>query len=143
MAVNRLRESKIVRTVATLTEILLDTSFAMKMLSQPMPSFGRIEDALGKPVFIIIEDVIHELEAISNGPSLRAKQAKAALTYTRQLRKVPFKGKTPCDDKILRYAEEKRIPVATLDDALRRNLRKIGITVITLKGHEVYVEGKT
>lgn len=139
MEANRFRESKVVSTVA-LTEVVLDTSFAIKMTSEPMASFDRI-GVLGKTSFIVLEDVLRELDNITRRNGLRARQAKAALQYVNQLKTVEVKGRGSCDEKILRYAVEKHVPVATLDGELRRKLRKAGIIVITMRGREVYVEG--
>ncbi len=113
----------------------------MKMLTEPMPTFGKVEFVFGKPTIILLKEVLKELEGISRGAGRRARQARAALKNARRMKTVSSEEEGSCDDKILRYAVRNRAAVATLDRELRFRLRREGIPVVTCRNGEVYVEG--
>jgi len=126
-----------------MTEILVDTSFLMKLLSSPTPSFGRVEAALGKPSFLVLEDVLAELRSLSRAQGRKSREAKAALQYAGNLRLVTLASAGSTDEKILSYAVGKKVVVATSDRELRMRLRRMGVPVVSFRGREVFLEGVT
>ncbi|MDW8045347.1 MAG: hypothetical protein RMJ31_06210 [Nitrososphaerota archaeon] len=135
MEIDRARYSSI-----NMVTVLLDTSFLIHIVSRPIVNFELLKERLGKVEFVVLEDTLRELEDLCRSRSLsRARAARSALNYASKLMKVDVEGGGSVDDKIVKFAIEKKAVVATLDNDLKRKLRERGIPVIILKDGKVDV----
>ncbi|MGQ9468404.1 MAG: PIN domain-containing protein [Nitrososphaerales archaeon] len=124
--------------------VLLDASFILTLISKPLNLVEELEEMLGKVELLVLEDTIKELEAISKRPSIKkAKQAKLALDFVARLKHITYSYEGFVDDKILRCAMENRLLVATMDKELRKRLRAMGLSVISLRENRLIVNGAT
>ncbi|MCP8308269.1 MAG: 30S processome protein Utp24 [archaeon] len=122
--------------------VLLDASFILTLASKPSNLIEEMEEMLGKVELLVLEDTIKELEAISKRPSIkRSKQAKLALNFVIRLERIAYAYEGSVDDKILRCAMENRLLVATMDKELRKRLRAMGLSVITLRENRLIING--
>jgi len=121
--------------------VLLDASFVLTLASKPLDLIEELEDILGKVELLVLEDTIKELEAISKRPSIKSKQAKLALDFVTKLERITYDYEGSVDDKILKCAMEKRLLVATMDKELRKRLRTMSLTVITLRQNRLMING--
>lgn len=92
---------------------------------------------------LVPEPVVQELKRISEHGKPKERVA-AGLGMRLAERGSVIEVKGEADESILRLAVQKRCAVGTTDTALRRRLRKLGVTVIYLrqKSH-LAVEGST
>ncbi|MEM2873327.1 MAG: hypothetical protein QXD82_04060 [Nitrososphaerales archaeon] len=122
--------------------VLLDASFILTLASKPLKFIEELEEMLGKVELLVLEDTVKELEAISKRPSVKkAKQAKLALDFVMKLKQITYAYEGSVDDKILKYAKENEFIVATMDRELRKRLRNMGLSVITLSGNRLMING--
>ena len=121
--------------------VLLDASFVLTLASKPLDLIEELEDILGKVELLVLEDTIKELEAISKRPSIKSKQAKLALDFVMKLERITYDYEGFVDDKILKCAMENRLLVATMDKELRKRLRAVSLTVITLRQNRLMING--
>jgi rRNA-processing protein FCF1 len=122
--------------------LILDSSFIIFLVTDPS---YRLEDVAAKiPSFemVVLDSVIDELKKLSATiPPKRAKSAKRALEYALMLKRVPYKKGEDVDSIILNYAYSTGSIVATMDSKLRKQLRKIGVAVISRSGNRLIFEG--
>ncbi len=123
-------------------KIILDTSFILTLASKPLNLIEELEEILGKVELLVLEDTIKELEAISKRPSIKkSKQARLALDFVMRLEHITYAQKGSVDDKILKCAMENKLIVATIDKELRKRLRSMRLSVITLKENRLMMNG--
>jgi rRNA-processing protein FCF1 len=121
--------------------VLLDASFVLTLASKPLDLIEELGDILGKVELLVLEDTIKELEAISKRPSIKSKQAKLALDFVMNLERITYDFEGSVDDRILKCATENRLLVATMDKELRKRLRAMSLTVVTLRQNRLMING--
>lgn len=122
--------------------ILLDASFILTLTSKPLDLMKELEEMLGSIMLLVLEDTVKELEAISKGTSIKkSKQAKLALYFVMKLQRITSTYEGSVDDRILKCAMENRFFVATMDKELRKRLRAMGLSVITLRQNRLMMNG--
>jgi rRNA-processing protein FCF1 len=125
-----------------MTKVLLDTSLLLIMVSKPLNLIEELEETLGKAELLVLEDTVKELEVISkNVPIKRSKQAKLALNFVKGIGHISCSCEGSVDDKILSYAIENGLAVATMDKELIKRARAMGLTVITLREDRLMIDG--
>ncbi|MGQ9718892.1 MAG: PIN domain-containing protein [Nitrososphaerales archaeon] len=125
-----------------MAKVLLDASLLIIMASKPLNLIKELEETLGKTELLVLEDTINELEAINKMVlTKKSKQAKLALDFVKGIGHVSYSREGSTDDKILSYAIENELAVATMDKELRRRSRAMGLTVITLRGDRLMIDG--
>ena len=125
-----------------MTRILADTSFLMSLVSEPGIDLEGLTQQIGKFEMFVIPKIIVELQTMTASKSAqRAKRARSALEFARQLEVDGPEGRLSTDEAILRYATEQRTPVATFDQDLRRSLRRAKVPVITRRATLLIFEG--
>jgi len=114
-------------------ELILDSSFLMRMAKKPILGMEQIADwALEN---VVLEDIARELDGIKDnqGSVQTSRTAAIASQYAKKLRSVNHEGRLPVDDKLIAYAEKHGAMVATLDLSLRKKLLNRGIPVVSLR----------
>ncbi len=125
-----------------MVKILVDTSFLLIVTSKPLKLFWQLTDILGKYDFLLLRDTIKELKTLSEFSSpKKSKLANRALELIAGYECVDYNIQGNVDDKILNYASENKVIVATLDRQLRIRLREKKLPVITLISDRVTFEG--
>jgi len=123
-------------------KIILDASFILTLASKPLSLIEELEEMFGKVELLVLEDTIKELEVISRRPSIKkSKQAKMALDFIMRLERIIYAHEGSVDDKILRCAMENKFIVATMDRELRKRLRSMRLSVITLRQNRLIMNG--
>lgn len=98
---------------------------------------GELEARFGKINFLIPSVVIKELIKLASSAGVkRAKEAKLALDLTRKF-KITELDSTIADDVILDYASKHSCIAATIDDELKKTLRRNGVNVLTLSHNKL------
>jgi rRNA-processing protein FCF1 len=123
-----------------MTELLLDSSFLLELVSKPMPNFQEELDRLGKVEIIILDSTLGEISCLRKRSGKKAKAASAALIYASKIKIKKTSSKGCVDDTLFTYAVEHKCAVATLDQELQSKLRRAGITLVLLRRWRVMVE---
>lgn len=122
-------------------DVVLDSSFLLEFVSRPLKRIEELELSLGKIEFVVLDATVKELEKLASETGIKAKKALAALEYVKNLKRVNVADiKSDADLTILSYAVKHGSAVATLDQKLRRKLKKIGVAVITLRDDNLWID---
>jgi rRNA-processing protein FCF1 len=116
--------------------VILDSSMLMLPLERKINFSYELERLLQISFEIVVpEIIIIELKRLKENPSMSLKQkAKLALELAKQYRILESEKDGNADAEIIKLAEKHKAIVATNDANLRQNLRKKGLTVVSLHG---------
>mgnify|MGYP002015876577 FL=1 len=114
----------------------------MSLVSEPGINLETLSQQIGTFEMFVIPKIIIELQTMTSSKSVqRARRARTALEFARQLKVDGPEGNLSTDDAILRYAIDQKTPVATFDQDLRRSLRRAKIPVVTRRSRILILEG--
>jgi len=125
-------------------QVIADTSFLMIPGMFGVDILSELERLLEcRYELLVPEPVVQELKRISEHGKPK-ERAAAGLGMRLAERGSVIEVKGEADESILRLAVQKRCAVGTTDVALRKKLRKLGVTIIYLrqKSH-LAVDGST
>jgi rRNA-processing protein FCF1 len=123
-----------------LLQVIADTSFLIYIANHPTPILRMLEERVGAYRLIVPTPVLEELERLVRGGGKRARQARAALRYAENLPTQAMAG-TAVDDALIAHAKAHGLALATLDGALLRKARGLGITTISARRGRLWMEG--
>jgi rRNA-processing protein FCF1 len=114
-------------------QVIADTSFLMIPGMFGVDVLSELERLLESRYELLVpEPVVRELKQISeHGKPKERVAARLGLQLAERGSFIKLEGEA--DESILRLATQKRCAVGTTDAALRRLLKKLGITVIYLR----------
>lgn len=118
-------------------KIIVDSNFLFIPVKFCVDIFSEMERVTNRKVeLILLSSVYDEVRMLSTGRGVRRRDAMMALQYAEKLKLVSCEARPgeTVDDIIVRVAAECRCPVATNDQALRKRLKDINISVIYLRG---------
>lgn len=116
-----------------MVQVITDTSFMMVPGMFGVDVVSELERLLNSKCELLVPGpVVRELKRISeHGKPKERAAAGIGLRLVERGSVIEVKGEA--DESILRLAVQKRCAVGTTDAALRRRLRKLGVTVIYLR----------
>ena len=116
--------------------LVLDTSFLIHVANNPIPGSNYLSEIQSYNL-ITINDVVKELSGISKDrknflKTKRSKEASLALQYIKNIPKEDVSGSESTDDKIINYASNNHVIIASLDrdilnKAVRHNIDSVTI----------------
>jgi len=111
--------------------VLFDTSFLMLIARTGKNLVNIAEDKLGEAIEpCILQDVVDELEKISQQEGKRSKEAKIALKMADKMKKIKHEGDAPVDLKLIEAAQEHRLVLATTDQDIIKEARRRKIPLL-------------
>jgi len=127
-------------------KVVVDTNFLLTM-AQGVIAPSSLNDAINASYELITTDaVVKELEAMSKGGDLLAREAGFALKLLERLGVQVLRVKAgSADESILALAKElvqngDRVVVATNDKNLRRSARRLGVPTLYLREEGLRLE---
>ena len=127
-------------------KVVVDTNFLLTM-AQGVIAPSSLNDVINASYELITTDaVVKELEAISKGEDLLAREAGFALKLLERLGVQVLRVKAgSADESILTLAKElvqngDRVVVATNDKNLRRSVRRLGVPTLYLREEGLRLE---
>jgi len=127
-------------------KVVVDTNFLLTM-AQGVIAPSSLNDAINASYELVTTDaVVKELEAISKGEDLLAREAGFALKLLERLGVQVLRVKAgSADESILTLAKElvqngDRVVVATNDKNLRRSVRRLGVPTLYLREEGLRLE---
>lgn len=116
--------------------VVLDANFLFVPFQFRVDIFEHLGKMFGKFEPIVLSTTLEELRNISERKSTKIQTlALSALELTRKCKivKVEREKGESFDDVLIRVANERKYLVATIDQTLRKKLRKKGIATVFLR----------
>jgi rRNA-processing protein FCF1 len=127
--------------------ILLDASILIASLRLGMDPFKKIEDLILRRVdFTVTRSTLEELERLKGRGKGSSRISSLVLELLKEKRcriisDEDYKAeKIPVDEILLRTARRDRMAIATMDESLRREARRLRIPVISMRGNRFYCD---
>ncbi|MEN2974486.1 MAG: PIN domain-containing protein [Candidatus Caldarchaeales archaeon] len=112
-------------------KLLVDTSLLMLSVELGKNLIEIAEKELDEKLELYtLEDVIRELEGIAKGRGKKSRMARVALAVASNFKIIRYLGEISVDEKIVKAAEELKIPLATVDLEIIRKARKKNIPIL-------------
>ncbi|GFN40055.1 MAG: twitching motility protein PilT [Marine Group I thaumarchaeote] len=122
-----------------MVEVICDTSFLMILASEKIKNISNLETELGSIKFVIPNIVVKELKRLCEGDIHKSKVATAALQLIKDFKKIEISG-SYVDDAILSYIKSSKGVVATLDLVLKKKIKELGGSVVSLSNNRIVLE---
>ena len=117
---------------------MLDSNAILMIFELRIPLEQELTKLLGKHTIIIPNTVFNELTLLSQqGDSLKAQNAKAALTYIKRFDTYTMTTYQNTDNSLILLAKQLNAYVVTNDKTLRKQLHNQKIPTIYLRGKHI------
>lgn len=114
--------------------VLIDANGFTMPVQLGIDLYGELRELLGSYEPLVLEETLEELRGIAHGRGSDAGAAKVGLALAGGATVVSSGTREgSVDERIVSYAERNRCAVLTNDAALRKELRRRGIKVISLR----------
>lgn len=111
----------------------------MILASEKIKNISNLETELGSIKFVIPNIVVKELKRLCEGDIHKSKVATAALQLIKDFKKIEISG-SYVDDAILSYIKSSKGVVATLDLVLKKKIKELGGSVVSLSNNRIVLE---
>ncbi len=114
-------------------KFLLDTSFLISALRFKVDILSELMK-FGKPELYTLRSVVSELAKISSSSGKSGKNALLALSFVnKKVKIIEDVNRTNTDESIINIAKDKEFIVCTQDSELKKKLKRIGVSIITIR----------
>ena len=121
-----------------MVEVVCDTSFLIHLATKRIKNISNFEAEIGHIQFVVPQVVETELERLSQD-STKKNEAIATLNYIKNLKKVPISGDF-ADKAIISFVKKNKGFVATLDKALKIQVKQKGGSIISVASDKIILE---
>lgn len=122
-----------------MVEVICDTNFLMILASEEIKNISKLETELGTIEFLVPNLVVKELKKLSKDSIHKKDLATATLRLIKDFKKIEISGRY-VDDAILSYVELHKGVIATLDTALKKKIKELGGSILSLSNNRIVLE---
>ena len=97
-----------------------------------------MQTEIGSITFVVPQVVLNELEKLQHIQSKR-DDILQTMQFANKLKKIPLSG-TYADKEIINYIKEKRCIIGTLDKELKKQIKQLGSSVLSLSNNKIILE---
>ena len=121
-----------------MVEVICDTSFLIHLSTRRISNIDSLEMDIGQISFLVPSVVLSELSNLKDNPSKRSSILQT-LDFIKSFKTIPIDGSF-ADREILDYVRQNNSIVATMDKELKRQLRSLGCSIISLSKNKIIFE---
>ena len=120
-----------------MVEVICDTNFLINLATKKIRNFDQFSVELSIS-FLVPNVVISELNKLKLIPN-KKNNVELTLNFIKKFKKIPLNG-TFADDEILNFTKLNKPFVATMDRELKKNIKKVGGTIISFHNNYLILE---
>ena len=121
-----------------MVEVICDTNFLIHLATKKIKNVSNLEIDIGSLNFVVPEVVVKELHHLATQEK-KQQQSMAALDFIKNLKTIEIFGNF-ADEAIISYIKKNGGFVATLDKSLKKKIKDIGGSIISLANNRVVLE---
>lgn len=121
-----------------MVEVICDTNFLIHLATKEIKNISNLETDIGSLNFIVPKVVVKELLHLSTQEN-KKQQSLAALEFIKNLKTIEIDGNF-ADKAIISYIKKNGGFVATLDKNLKKEIKGIGGSIISLSNNRIVLE---
>lgn len=118
--------------------VICDTSFLIHLATKRIKNLDNLVVEIGSINFLVPEVVKYELEKLINNSEKKSK-ISMTIDYIQKFETIPITGKF-ADEELFNYATTHSIVLATLDKELKKKIRKLGKSIMTIHNDKILFE---
>lgn len=123
-----------------LVDVICDTSFLIQITTKKIKNIHNLDTEIGPIKFVVPNVVITELNRLRNNVK-KHSAAIRALNFTKTLDIINLENHDHVDNVLFLNAKyNNRIIIATLDTALKKRIKDIGGSIISLANDRIIIE---
>jgi len=124
-----------------LVEVICDTNFLIHLATRRIKNLDNLGVEIGSITFVVPQVVKNELSKLLKNPK-KTQNIQLTLNYIKNFKIIPILG-TFADKELLDYVLKNKAIVATMDKELKRQIKNLGSSIISLSNDRIVLESST
>jgi len=124
-----------------LVEVICDTNFIIHLATRRIKNIDNLDVEIGSITFVVPQVVKNELSELLKNPR-KTQNIKSTLNYIKNFKIIPILG-TFADKELLDYVSKNKAIVATMDKELKRQIKNLGSSIMSLSNDRIVLESST
>ena len=121
-----------------MVKVICDTNFLIHLATKRIKNIDNLDVEIGSVSFAVPKVVITELNKLQKIPE-KKQDITMTLNFIKNLKIIPINGNF-ADSELLDYVKENRSIIATMDKALKKQIKQAGGTIISISNDKIVLE---
>ncbi|MDF2421658.1 MAG: twitching motility protein PilT [Nitrosopumilus sp.] len=121
-----------------MAEVICDTSFLIHLATNRIKNLDNLDVEIGQISFVVPQVVKNELLELEKKPE-KKQDAQSTLNYIKNFKIIPILGSF-ADKELIDYVSENRVIVATMDRELKKQIKDIGSSIMSIHNDKIILE---
>ncbi len=124
-----------------MVEVICDTNFLIHLATRRIKNIDNLDVEIGLITFVVPQVVKNELSELEKNPK-KTKDIQSTLNYIKNFKIIPILG-TFADKELLDYVSKNKAIVATMDKELKKQIKNLGSSIMSLSNDRIVLESNT
>ena len=124
-----------------MVEVICDTNFIIHLATRRIKNIDNLDVEIGQITFVVPQVVKNELSELLKNPR-KTQNIQSTLNYIKNFKIIPILG-TFADKELLDYVSKNKAIVATMDKELKRQIKNLGSSIMSLSNDRIVLESST
>ncbi len=124
-----------------MVEVICDTNFLIHLATRRIKNIDNLDVEIGQITFVVPQVVKNELSELLKIPR-KTQNIQSTLNYIKNFKIIPILG-TFADKELLDYVSKNKAIVATMDKELKRQIKNLGSSIMSLSNDRIVLESST
>ena len=121
-----------------MVDVICDTNFLIHLATKRIKNFYNLHIDIGEINFVVPTVVKNELEKLEKIQS-KNNDILLTLNFIKKLNSICLPGSF-ADQELINYAKKNKIIIATLDKQLKRQIKHLGSSIISIHNNNIILE---
>ena len=124
-----------------MVEVICDTNFLIHLATKRIKNIDNLDTEIGSITFVVPQVVKNELSELLKNPR-KTQNIQSTLNYIKNFKTIPITG-TFADKELIDYVTKNKAIVATMDKKLKRQIKNLGSSIMSLSNDRIVLESST
>ena len=124
-----------------MVEVICDTNFLIHLATRRIKNIDNLDVEIGQITFVVPQVVKNELSELLKNPR-KTQNIQSTLNYIKNFKIISIFG-TFADKELLDYVSKNKAIVATMDKELKRQIKNLGSSIMSLSNDRIVLESST
>jgi len=124
-----------------LVEVICDTNFLIHLATRRIKNIDNLDVEIGQITFVVPQVVKNELSELLKNPR-KTQNIQSTLNYIKNFKTIPISG-TFADKELIDYVTKNKAIVATMDKELKKQIKNLGSSIMSLSNDRIVLESST
>ncbi|GEM_PF-200375 len=124
-----------------MVEVICDTNFLIHLATRRIKNIDNLDVEIGQITFVVPQVVKNELSELLKNPK-KTQNIQSTLNYIKNFKIISIFG-TFADKELLDYISKNKAIVATMDKELKRQIKNLGSSIMSLSNDRIVLESST